>query len=78
MSGKVMSGSWQLGSACPSVADSIQWSVPPEDEKFCEKQHQHRQWQAVFVDVWSLSNFHTFWWTFLNTYDCTPYLDSSL
>jgi len=31
-------------------------------KNFCEK-HQHRQWRAVFVDVWSLTFFHTFCWS---------------
>ena len=26
-------------------------------KNFCEKQHQHREWRAVFVDVWSLTFF---------------------
>ena len=29
-------------------------------KNFCEKQHQHRQWWAVFVDVWSLTFFTPF------------------
>ena len=29
-------------------------------KNFCEKQHQHRQWCAVFVDVWSLTFFTPF------------------
>jgi len=31
-------------------------------KNFCEK-HQHRHWRVVFVDVWSLTYFHTFCWT---------------
>jgi hypothetical protein len=28
-------------------------------KNFCEKQHQRRQWTAIFVDMWSLSFFFT-------------------
>jgi uncharacterized membrane protein YjjP (DUF1212 family) len=28
-----------------------------------KKENQHRQWSAIFVDMWSLTVFHTFGWT---------------
>ena len=68
-----MSGSRRLGPAvCLSVAGSTRWSVQPTDEKVCEKQHQHRQWWAVFVDVWSFTSFHTFCWTDKRMNICVP------
>ena len=30
---------------------------------FGEKQHQRRHWRDAFVDMWSLTFFHTFCWT---------------
>jgi hypothetical protein len=29
-------------------------------KNFCEKQHQHIQWLAFFVDLWSLTFFTPF------------------
>ena len=37
MSGKVMSGTRRLVTACPSVAGSIRWTVPAADEKYMRK-----------------------------------------
>jgi len=44
---------------------------------FCEKQHQHRQWRAVFVDAWSLTFFHAFCWTDKRMNICVPSLRRS-
>ena len=49
-----MSGSWWLGPACKCllVVYDICWYVHQQMKNICEKQHQHRQWWTVFVDVW--------------------------
>jgi len=43
-------------------------------KNFCEKHQQHRQWWAVFVDVWSLTFLHTFCWTDKRMNICIPSL----
>ena len=46
-------------------------------KNFCEKQLQHRQWQAVFVDVWSLNFYRTFCFTYKRMNICVPLLRRS-